>query len=243
MRDSERDLLLVVLAISAGSADGWSYFGLGHAFVANMTGNTVLVGMSALGYQRDLLHPAIAIGCFVMGVMLAAILTRRARPGATWPRQISASLLLESILLIGAEIAWAALSPSYGHAPGFVSRDHHIILGAVAFAMGMQTGAMLQLKIPGVVTTYISMTYASLTSGLVRFASGKKGTERKNLSFEERLLLQGAILAVYFFSAMFTGWVLKSFPSAVGAIPGGAVLIVAVFGMARGDDSAPAVQV
>lgn len=36
----------MLLATAAGSLDGWSYFGLGHAFVANMTGNTVLLGMS-----------------------------------------------------------------------------------------------------------------------------------------------------------------------------------------------------
>ena len=40
MRETERDVMLFLLAASAGSADGWSYFGLGHAFVANMTGNT-----------------------------------------------------------------------------------------------------------------------------------------------------------------------------------------------------------
>jgi uncharacterized membrane protein YoaK (UPF0700 family) len=40
VRRIERDLLLLLLAVAAGSADGWSYFGLGHAFVANMTGTT-----------------------------------------------------------------------------------------------------------------------------------------------------------------------------------------------------------
>ena len=46
MASVERDVRLLILAASAGSADGWSYFGLGHAFVANMTGNTVLLGLA-----------------------------------------------------------------------------------------------------------------------------------------------------------------------------------------------------
>ena len=53
MRSVERDLRLLILAASAGSADGWS-FGFGHAFVANMTGNTVLLGLAvskAYGFQ------------------------------------------------------------------------------------------------------------------------------------------------------------------------------------------------
>jgi uncharacterized membrane protein YoaK (UPF0700 family) len=235
MRESERDLLLVVLAVSAGSADGWSYFGLGHAFVANMTGNTVLLGMSSLGYEHDLVHPAISIGCYALGVMLASLLTRKVRQGATWPRQVSATLLVESILLIGVEIAWLVLSIHSGHIRGTLWRDHNFLLGVLACAIGMQSGAMLQLRIPGVVTTYISGTWTSLMSGVVRLASGKRsGPARKGLAFEERLLLQGAILAFYFLSAMFTGWVLTNLPAAVGAIPAGAVLMAAVFGLARG---------
>jgi uncharacterized membrane protein YoaK (UPF0700 family) len=45
-----RDVRLLVLAASAGSADAWSYFGLGRAFVANMTGNTIcFIQQSLLG--------------------------------------------------------------------------------------------------------------------------------------------------------------------------------------------------
>ena len=55
MRSAERDVLLFVLAASAGSADGWSYLGLGHAFVANMTGNTVLLGIAVFQNHGDLL--------------------------------------------------------------------------------------------------------------------------------------------------------------------------------------------
>jgi len=56
-----RDVRLLVLAASAGSADAWSYFGLGHAFVANMTGNTVMLGLAVFQDHGDLLHPAISL--------------------------------------------------------------------------------------------------------------------------------------------------------------------------------------
>lgn len=239
MRDRERDLLLVLLAISAGSADGWSYFGLGHAFVANMTGNTVLAGISVLGFEHDLLHPAIAIGCYIVGVITAALITLRVRQGAAWPRQVSAALLLESILMIGAEIGWIGILHQSGHDAAFVSRIHNSLLGGVAFAVGVQSGAMLQLRIPGVVTTYITGTWTSLTSGIVRLAGDRLPVpKRQKPAFEERLVMQGSILAAYFFSAMLTGWVLRNIPAAVGAIPAGSTLIVAVFGLARGDISA-----
>lgn len=69
MRWFERDILLLTLAVAAGSADGWSYFGLGHAFVANMTGNTALLGI-AVFLQRDALHPSISLGRYVAGSAL-----------------------------------------------------------------------------------------------------------------------------------------------------------------------------
>ena len=62
MASVERDVRLLMLAASAGSADGWSYFRLGHAFVANMIGNTVLLGLAVFQDHGDLLHPAIALG-------------------------------------------------------------------------------------------------------------------------------------------------------------------------------------
>lgn len=238
MRELERDLLLIILAVSAGSADGWGYFGLGHAFVANMTGNTVLVAMSLLGYGHDLTQRAIAMGCYLVGVMLAAMLTRSVREGSQWPRQVSATLLLEAILLIGAEIAWISILRYPAQDAAFAGRIHHFLLGVVAFAIGIQSGAMLQLRIPGIVTTYITGTWTSLSSGLVRLASGKRlGPPRKKLAFEERLLLQGAVLMFYFLSAVLAGWVLKNLPAAVGVIPAASVLVVAVFGLLHREDA------
>ncbi|MGC2545046.1 MAG: DUF1275 family protein, partial [Silvibacterium sp.] len=63
MRSAERDFLLFLLAASAGSADGWSYLGLGHAFVANMTGNTVLTGIAVFQKGGDVFHPLLSLCC------------------------------------------------------------------------------------------------------------------------------------------------------------------------------------
>jgi uncharacterized membrane protein YoaK (UPF0700 family) len=237
MRASERDLLLLMLAVSAGSADGWSYFGIGHAFVANMTGNTVLLGVDIFGHGGDVLHPGIAIACYASGVVFAALLTRNVREGKFWPRAVSATLLIESLLLICAEIAWTSFLHDFGSGYGVAVHQRNWLLGGVAFAVGMQSGAMVQLRIPGVVTTYITGTWTTLMSGLARLAGGKvPPPARSKQAFEERLLLQGSILVVYFLSAMLTGWVLENLPSAVGVIPAASVFVVAVFGLARGED-------
>ncbi len=227
MHSVERDLRLLLLAASAGSADGWSYFGLGHAFVANMTGNTVLLGIAVFQDHGDLLHPLISLGCYAAGAVLGSLLTRRVRPGDVWPRAISWTLLLEGFLLLGAEAGWIAFHFRAGPLPNL-----NLLLGAVALAIGLQSGSMVQLKIPGIVTTYITGTWTTLMGGLVQLARREQrqppGEKRE---FEERLMMQAAVLSVYFLSAVLTGWLFRHRPLAVGALPACTVLLVAVHGL------------
>ena len=160
MPSLERDLRLLILAASAGSADGWSFFGLGHAFVANMTGNTVLLGLAVFQSHGDLLHPFTSLLGYAAGVMIGTLMAGNIPPGTVWSKTISRALLLEGIVLLAAEAAWIAdctCDPSYCCWP----RSHS--------PSGVQSGAMVQLKIPGVVTTYITGTWTTLLGSLVAF--------------------------------------------------------------------------
>lgn len=233
MRTTERDVLLFLLAITSGSADAWSYLGLGHAFVANMTGNTVLTGLAIFEKDGDIAHPLLALLCYAMGALTASFFTRKVREGAIWARAVTFTLLLEAILMAGAEGAWIAarLHAFPNSAP--VS-PLTILLGFVAFAIGLQSGAMLQLKIPGIVTTYITGTWTTLMSGIVHFATQRKReAPKRKLRFEERLLMQAGILAVYFLSAVLAGWLFQHQPLAVGAVSASCVMVVALYAAAR----------
>jgi uncharacterized membrane protein YoaK (UPF0700 family) len=231
MGRSERDLLLLLLAVAAGSADGWSFFGLGHAFVANMTGSTVLLGI-AVFLHGDLLHPGIALGCYVAGAALAAFLMRNVRTGSRWPRSVSYTLALESALLIASEIGWALAGRNArqpGSTPGL-----DVLLGCVAMAIGIQSGAMLQLRIPGVVTTYITGTWTNLTSGLTRFITREQNRPNdQKVEHEERMMIQGGVLCAYLLSALVTGLLFRYARLAVGVLPAVSVLLVAAHGLAH----------
>jgi uncharacterized membrane protein YoaK (UPF0700 family) len=229
VRSVERDVRLLMLAACAGCADGWSYFGLGHAFVANMTGNTVLLGLAVFQDHGDLLHPAISLACYGAGAVLGSFLTRNVRPGTYWSKTISWTLMLEGLLLAGAQAAWITQ-----HANGWPNL--HLLLGIVALAIGIQSGAMVQLQIPGIVTTYITGTWTTMLTGLVRLPRQKREqAPPQYLQFEQRLLLQAAVLSVYFLSAMLTGWLFRRLPLAVGVVPAAAVLLVALHGVLRAD--------
>ena len=224
------ELRLLILAASAGSADGWSYFGLGHAFVANMTGNTVLLGIAVSQNRGDLVHPAISLACYAAGAVIGSLLTGTVRPGTVWSKAISWTLMLEALLLVGGEAGWIA-----NHLHANRSPNLYLLLATVALAIGIQSGAMVQLKIPGIVTTYITGTWTTMLTGLVRLATRKrKQAPQQNLEFEQRLLLQAGVLSVYFLSAVLTGWLFRYAPLAVGVLPASAVLLVAVHGALQG---------
>ncbi|MBV8672298.1 MAG: DUF1275 domain-containing protein [Acidobacteriaceae bacterium] len=228
MRPFERDFLICMLAACAGSADGWSFFGLSHAFVANMTGNTVLLGMSVFAISGDVAPPLTSLAFYSSGVIIGSLLTRNVLPegeGGQWPRQVSLTLLLEALLLIGVEAAWFSTHPV-----GVPHPTHTVLHVCVAFTMGLQSAAMLQMKIPGIVTTYITGTWTTLMSGLTRLGN-LPSTEKQN--FESRLGMQAAVLAVYFTSAVLTGCLFRYFPAAVGALPAGSVLLVAIYSLAK----------
>lgn len=225
MKEAERDTLLLLLAAASGSADAWSYFGIAHAFVANMTGNTVLMGVAVFHLHGDVIHPLIAVGGYIAGTAMGTLLTRNVRPGVVWDRRVSRALFLEGLILIAAEIAWIATH--HAHAPGTAS----ILLASVAVAVGLQSGAMFQLRIPGVVTTYITGTWTAVTSGVTLLLVRQPRIEREKARYEERFAIQGAVLACYFLSALLTGWAFRHATSTVGAIAAVAVLLAAGFGL------------
>ncbi|MBV8773749.1 MAG: DUF1275 domain-containing protein [Deltaproteobacteria bacterium] len=228
MKSAERNTLLFILAITSGSADGWSYIGLGHAFVANMTGNTVLLGISIFLEHHDARHPLISLMCYAGGVAFGSFLTRDVKEDALWSKSTSSVLVVESFILLAAAVAWlsknAILSPSL--------RD--LLLGCVAAAIGLQSGAMLALKLPGIITTYITGTWTTLMRGLVLLGIGRPRAAANEASLEDRLFVQAGFLLVYFLSALAAGWTFHYVPVLIGFLTALPIFIVAAYGAFRG---------
>ena len=179
MELGERDCLVVVLAATAGATDAWSYFGLGHVFIANMTGNTVLLGAAlSHGKWTEVARPLGAVVAYVCGVFMGTVLLDRVlgvadesvsvdegRGAQVWPRKISWIPGLESMLLIAVALVWAR----HGGGNLWVRRGMVVV---AAVALGLQSAAMQSLKLPGIVTTYITGTWTTLAAGLARVLSG-----------------------------------------------------------------------
>ncbi len=233
MELGERDCLVVVLAATAGATDAWSYFGLGHVFIANMTGNTVLLGAAfSHGKWTEVARPLGAVGAYVCGVFMGTVLLDRVlgvadesvsvdeeRGAQVWPGKISWILGLESMLLIAVALVWAR------HGGGNLWVRRGMVMVA-AVALGLQSAAMQSLKLPGIVTTYITGTWTTLAAGLARVLSGRWHPDHARL----QLRMQAAVLAAYCASAACSGLLAQWWPPGLGLLPAVAVSAVTIYG-------------
>jgi uncharacterized membrane protein YoaK (UPF0700 family) len=132
--------MLVLLSVAAGCVDAVSYLGLGHIFTANMTGNTVLLGLS-LG-QTDwqaAMRSGVALVGFIIGVAVGTVIAGRGREReAIWPITVSVTLAIELAVL-------AAFAFGFYLAGGAA----HTLILLAALAMGLQSTAVRRLGILG----------------------------------------------------------------------------------------------
>lgn len=157
-----RDAMLTSLSLAAGCVDAVGYLGLVQVFVANMTGNTVLLGL-AIGQAdgRDVLQAGTALTGFVLGVAAGAAIVERGPERAAWTPAVTAALGLEFAMLAAFAAGWLL----HGADPSGVAVYPSIVLSAAA--MGVQSAAVRRLQVAGVSTTYITGTLTSLTARVV----------------------------------------------------------------------------
>jgi uncharacterized membrane protein YoaK (UPF0700 family) len=139
---------LLGLTVVTGLIDAASVLGLGHVFVANMTGNIVFLGFSLLGQgSASLLGVALALLGFLGGAAFGGKLGRMARPRGM---QIGFSLDVALLVIGGAEALCHAPSPS--------------IIVALAAGMGLRTALVRALAVPDITTTVLTLTLTGLAA-------------------------------------------------------------------------------
>jgi uncharacterized membrane protein YoaK (UPF0700 family) len=139
-------LQATLLAVVAGMADAVGYITMGGIFAANMTGNTVLAGISLAEGQYELAAKRfIPLFAFFLGAMLARLLLRLLYKPAV-------PLLLE-----------AALIACVGFLP--VGLEPQVMI--VALAMGLQASALTHFGGTAASTVVVTSTLARLGDAAV----------------------------------------------------------------------------
>jgi uncharacterized membrane protein YoaK (UPF0700 family) len=213
--------LLALTAASAG-ADAICYLRLGHVFPANMTGNTVLLGIGiARGDYAAAARSGCALGGFVLGAAAAAAAPDR--PGRASAGRVV--LLAELATLVTFAAWWLAA----GTAAGAIRAGLIILAG---LAMGLQSGTVARLHIPGVSTTYITGTWTALSTWIGASLRRDDTAPGADHSRAPARALQVAVLTCYVGVAVVSGYLSRGLGAGAAAAPAVALLIAVgtVFG-------------
>lgn len=235
---TERDAMLVMLSLAAGCVDAVGYLGLGQIFVANMTGNTVLLGL-AIGQAKaqTALRAVVALVGFVVGVAAGAAIVGPGRARSTWPPGVTVALSVELAVLVAFAVGWSVV----GSEPAGGAVYTLIVLPAVA--MGVQSAAVRRLGIPGVATTYITGTLTDLTEGAIArlrpavsaTTSDERGEESPGRAAPSArgLLIPADVCLAYGIGAVIVGVIAVRWPSSGPSVPVAVVALVVAAATAR----------
>jgi uncharacterized membrane protein YoaK (UPF0700 family) len=149
--------VLVSMTLVTGLVDAFSYLLLGHVFVANMTGNVVLLGFALAGAPGfSITASATALVAFFAGALIGGrIGTRHA---AHRGRLHSLAGAVQALFL-AASVILAAL----GGSPVTAGYRYPLIVGLGA-AMGIQNAAARKLAVPDLTTTVLTLTITGIAA-------------------------------------------------------------------------------
>ena len=219
--------MLVLLACVAGSIDVMSYYRLGNVFTANMTGNTVLLGLSiGQGNIASSLHRVAALAGFFSGALIGAYIVENTKKG--WSNYITVSISIETTIVFILVYVWFFEGKVIGDFALYVS----IILAGLA--MGIQSATIRHLNIPGIITTFLTGTITSIGMSMVKGIKNgfKKKVESANpavpspKTLEQRIKLQVIVFIAYAGTVVFTGWMEFHSPKFLPFLP--LILIIGV---------------
>src|SRR4051812_3337715 len=177
--------LLVTMTFVTGLVDAVSYLVLGHVFVANMTGNVVLLGFALAGAPGfSIPASAAAILSFSVGALIGG---RTALSlGHHRGRLLSRAASMQTAFF-AASVVLAALSGNPAAGAG-----RYVLIVVLALAMGIQNAAARKLAIPDLPTTVLTMTITGIAADST--IAGGRGSKAGRRLVAAAAMLGGAFV-------------------------------------------------
>jgi uncharacterized membrane protein YoaK (UPF0700 family) len=164
--------LLLGATLLTGVVDAVSYIALGHVFVANMTGNVVLLGFALAGAPAlSVVASLVALGAFLAGAAVGGVLARRVgRHRGVLLRAAAATEV--ALLAAGLVAALGAPEPVHG-------ARRAIVVVALSLAMGVQSAVARRIAVPDLATIVLTLTLSALVAdGASRGEAGATAARR-----------------------------------------------------------------
>jgi len=190
--DGPLPLLLIVLTAVTGLVDAVSYLKLGHVFVANMTGNVVILGFAAGGAAEFSVGVSlVAIGSFLLGALAGG------RLGSNTGQHRGRFLALSTYAQATALAAALVVSLASFSVDDVISAYALVVF--LAFAMGLQNATARRLGVADLTTTVLTLTVTGLAADS-RLAGGTHPNTGRRLAATAAMLvgaLVGAVLVLH----------------------------------------------
>jgi uncharacterized membrane protein YoaK (UPF0700 family) len=166
--DRPSDVSLAGLTVISGLVDAISYVGIGQVFMANMTGNLLILGFAAGDPSKfPLVATAIAVLGFFLGAGLAGRLTDRV---SNVRRRMVLAMTIETSLFAVTTVG-SFLLPT-------TQAGRYPLIVALGLAMGGRNTVVRRLKIPDISTTVVTGTLTNLAADSV-LGTGKRTRARR----------------------------------------------------------------
>ncbi len=179
--------LLLSMTLVTGLVDAFSYLILGHVFVANMTGNVVLLGFALAGAPGFSITASLAaIAAFAVGALFGGRLTARHRGHRA--RLHSFAALAQAAFLAAAVI----LAVTGGSPPAPAYR--YALITALGICMGIQNAAARTIAVPDLTTTVLTLTITGIAADSP--LAGQAGSKAGRRLVPVATMLAGALLGV-----------------------------------------------
>jgi len=188
-------ILLLILSLGAGALDSMAITTL-HVFIANMTGNVILLALAAsnLKYQYpDLVQPTrcvVALSCFCIGAFVAG---RVQKGHSTKHRGILLAFSFTEALL-----CYVSAILLYAHAVDLSNYSDLAIIAVLSLVMGSQQVWTRTLDCPSITVTVLTNATCQLFADPKLFALHNKGRNQK-----------AAFICIFFLGAITGGLTLR----------------------------------
>ncbi|MFE3068704.1 YoaK family protein [Streptomyces sp. NPDC059247] len=181
--------LMLALTVVTGLVDAVSYLGLGHVFVANMTGNVVFLGFALAGAGGlSALASVVSLAAFLTGAVAGGRFG--VRFGGHRGRLLAGAMAVQAVLFAG------ALGTALAGHDGTTAAVRYTLIVLLGLGMGLQNAVARRLGVPDLTTTVLTLTLTGIAadSGTSRGAAPRPG--RRILSVLAMFLgaLAGALL-------------------------------------------------
>ncbi|MFE7593369.1 YoaK family protein [Kitasatospora sp. NPDC057512] len=140
--------LMLLLTVATGVVDAVSYLGLGHVFVANMTGNVVLLGFALAGASGlSATASLVSLAAFLTGALAgyALIVLLGLGLGMGLQNAVARRIAVPDLTTTVLTLTLTGLASDSPPAGGTAPRPGRRILSALAMLLGGLAGAVLVL--------------------------------------------------------------------------------------------------